>query len=496
MNSVSDNSSNIQSDDENKSFRCIRSIFSPFGLNSDTNVVGYVIYEFASRITNYSFGFFIPILIADLGDLEYGNGTGRIIWGYTSAVFSVTTVLLYLSCVPLMEFENWKRKALLGSCAIVSAAHILFIFCFSPPSVIFAILLAITGKSIQRVGDVAFESFLDVIAIGKDAHEISTRSNIMGYSGMLGFIPFAVPIVSLIYFGGRVKSSIWVEGIVPIVCCGVWYLYFARYIGLMMNPELGVGKSLPIEYNKSGRCSIFSSALLVSIKEHILNIKFINNSLKDLGLFILSLIFLAGAASTAVSVGAVLAVNVLNISLVYLFIAFFLGIIAAIIGVVVYRYIKERNWMNPKQILLLNMVILFLCALYVLKVNTLGDIIILAVVSGSQVGSVGAFTRSMLSILIPAERQSRLFSFYELTQDSTSWIGPLIISSLALSYGNDYYREIVAIVCAVQFAIGMPILLMVDLNRGLQSRRDVEEKNVVIVTSLSDKLVEVEEEKS
>lgn len=86
---------------------------------------------------------------------------------------------------------------------------------------------------------------------------------------------------------------------------------------------------------------------------------------------------------------------------------------------------------------------------------------------------MGAFTRSMLSSLIPSNRQSRLFSFYELSQDSTSWIGPLIISSLAVIYrGNEEYRLIVVLVGVVQFAVGWPILLAVNVPRGISARME------------------------
>eukprot|EP01036_Dinobryon_divergens_P027853 gene27853-36698_t len=470
-------------------FKFMRFLFSPFGLDSDVTVVGYVLYEFAAKVTNYSFGFLIPILVADLSDMQYGSGKGRIIWGYTTAIFSVTTVLLYLSCTPLMEFGNWKRRALLGSCLIVSISHVLFIFCFSPPSVILAILLVIVGKTMQRVGDVAFEAFLDIIAIGKDPHEISSRSNIMGYSGMLSFIPFAVPVVAIVYFGFKEHSSVWIQGIVPIVCVGVWYLNFLRYIWAMMSPDIGLGPAMPIEFHRGGAGGVFAmlySGLLVSIKEHIANVKFIAEGLKDLGLFILAFIFLAGAANTAVSVGAVLAVNVLKINIIYLFIAFLLGVVAAIVGNIFYRYVHSKDWLNPKQILLVNMVILLLSALYVLKVNTFADIIVLAVVAGSQIGAVGAFTRSVLSMLIPADRQSRLFSFYEITQDGTSWVGSLTISSLAVAYGDNFYREIVAYVCVVQFAIGLPILMFVNLTRGLESRQQMESNSASTTTTTAD----------
>lgn len=471
----------------NSNFHYTRMIFSPFGLDSDALVVGYVIYEFASRVSNYSFGFFIPILIAALGDEEFGKGKGRIIWGYTTTIISIATVVMYLSCTPLMEFDDWKRISLLHSCAAVSIAHILFIFCFTGPSVIIAILLSIIAKTLQRGGDVAFESFLDVIAINRDPHEISSRSNIMGYSGMLAFILFVAPVVAIIYFGARVHSAVWIEGIIPIVCVGIWYFCFSTYTRRMMPKDEGIGPPMPLQYQGGGVATALWRGLVASLSEQIESIRLIAESFHDLGLFILAFIFLAGATNTAITVGAVLAVNVLQISVIYLLIAFFLGIVASILGVLLFKYLHEKHFLNPKQILIFNMCVLILCILFVLKVETFADVLTLGAVAGSQVGSVGAFTRSILSSLIPNSRQSRLFSFYELTQDGTSWIGPLIISSLAVGYGEGSYRVIVVYVCVVQFAIGLPVLFSVNLSRGLAGRERWERRNEETTTGESER---------
>ena len=249
----------LNDDERSERYKHICRLFSLFGFDSAVDVVGYVMYEFASRVTNYSFGFFIPILIATLGDKEFGGGRGKIIWGYTSAMCSITSVIMYLSCTPLMEFANWKRRALFGSCTIICVVHILFIFCFSGSAVILAVVLFIIAKTMQRVGDVAFEAFLDVISNKRDPHEISSRCNIMGYSGMLGFILFVVPIVAIVYFGATVHSTIWIEGIIPIVCVGLWYLNFTRYTFQMMSANIGIGQPLP---STCARDDILASSVL------------------------------------------------------------------------------------------------------------------------------------------------------------------------------------------------------------------------------------------
>merc|ERR1711871_1115135 len=104
------------------------------------------------------------------------------------------------------------------------------------------------------------------------------------------------------------------------------------------------------------------------------------------------------------------------------------------------------------------MTILGLGMLFALRVNSASDIYLLAVICGSQIGTVGAYSRSIISSLVPKTRQSRLFSFYEFTQDGTHWIGPATISTLTAMHGDNYYRKFVVIVCLVELILGIPIL--------------------------------------
>jgi MFS-type transporter involved in bile tolerance (Atg22 family) len=351
--------------------------------NDEIDVVAYTIYEFASKVTNYSFGFFIPILIANLGNIQYGNGTGNIIWGYVSAAISITSVLAYLTFTPVIEFNNLKRLALINCSLICAILHIAFIICFFGPSIYLAILFAIFAKTLQRVCDVAFESMLEVVSNGKDRHQISGRCNVAGYVGMLAFLFFVLPVVAVLYFGFKL-NNLWTEGIGPICCVGIWYISFLYVVEIMLDKNIGLGPKIPIEMD-GNVFEIIAKSFMLGLKEQIVNVKYMYK-LTDLSLFFLCYVFLAGGASTAISVGAILAVNVLKISLVFVGIAFFVAIISAIVGVEVYKWLHRKKFLSPKQILLINMVFLLLTALYVLKLETTLDLMVVALVAGFQTG--------------------------------------------------------------------------------------------------------------
>ena len=75
------------------------------------------------------------------------------------------------------------------------------------------------------------------------------------------------------------------------------------------------------------------------------------------------------------------------------------------------------------------------------------------IICGSQLGSFGSFSRSLVSTLVPSSHQSRLFSLFELIKDGTSWIGPLILATLTSHFGYNSYQTILVLVCFFQIII-------------------------------------------
>eukprot|EP01038_Epipyxis_sp_PR26KG_P006063 gene6063-8348_t len=445
-----------------------RRLFSPFSMDSDANVVAYAVYEFSLKVTNYSFGYFMPLLIVDLGTTEFGSSRGSALWSQVVVAYSVTTVVSYIAFTPIIEFGSLRRWTLLICSTLAAIMHILFIFCYTGGAVYLAIILVICSKTLVRIGDVAYEGLLDGISKEKDPHQISSRSNFTGYIGMLLFLVVAGPILAILYFVVKL-NSLWVTYLLPMAFIGIWYLLFIQFTKYFLSPTIGIGPTLP-ESLDGNIFQLLYGGLKIGLSEQLGNFRFIL-PMRDLGLFILSFIFLSGAANTAVSVAAVLGVSVLHLSIIYLGAAFLLGIISALAGVIFYKYLLKIEILLPKQVILINMVVLLLCSLFVITVHTGTQIIILAVVAGFQVGSITAFSRSILTTLMPENRQARLFSLYELSQDATGWIGSAIISSLIIVYGKDYFRNIVAIVCAIQFGIGLPILFCVNIERGITLRK-------------------------
>lgn len=105
-----------------------------------------------------------------------------------------------------------------------------------------------------------------------------------------------------------------------------------------------------------------------------------------------------------------------HLSIFYLAAATFVGIIAAIVGLLVYRVLVDKHILSPKVVLIINAVVISGAMVYVLYSKSVTDLFIIAAIVGTQVGPINAFSRSIVSRLTPTHQQSKFFSLYEFSQ--------------------------------------------------------------------------------
>ena len=77
-------------------------------------------------------------------------------------------------------------------------------------------------------------------------------------------------------------------------------------------------------------------------------------TMRDLSLFIFSFIFLSGASSVALSVAAIIAQDVLGVSVVYIGAGALVGLIAAVIGLQFFRWLLRITFLSVKHVLIIN----------------------------------------------------------------------------------------------------------------------------------------------
>lgn len=516
---------------------CLVSCFSPFGMPRTRDVVFYAVFEFGQKVTSLAFNISFPLLINSLGDAAFGSGTGKLIWTYLTVMASVSTALIFLTCTTIMEFGLIRRKSLIRSSIGACICLFLTILCFTGEAIYFAIILAFSAKICQSIAQLAHDSLLDSASSGGDRHQVNTRSYASGYIGMILCMLFIAIIYVLFYFAFGVKQELWVQGIIPLMCFGIWYLSFSILASQGLSPELGKGydldflvweqdaleptsstndseKALSLKValgqNDSGKEETGASAInslkmdsdddnsgvktqhvgfcnLVS-RSFYKSVMMQNYTIRSLYYFpdvtylVVAMIFLSGAANTTYAVGVIIAVTIWDLQIYFLIALTIVGIISAIAGIVVYKQVL--TYLSPKYVLLLNIAIIGAAIIYLPFMTHPNELFVVAVIAGSQVGSVGSLQKSILSSLAPTARQSSIFSFFQFSQDATGWVGPLIIASLTISQqqqgvSQDHAYVLSAMyVTSIQILIGIPVLCLLNLERGLKQREvaDVSDK--------------------
>jgi UMF1 family MFS transporter len=158
------------------------------------------------------------------------------------------------------------------------------------------------------------------------------------------------------------------------------------------------------------------------------------------------------------------------------------GLIGAIVFEWIARFIGAKNTIIVTLVMWAGVVIFAFSLLkdtitlslggYSLSIDIFAQAWIMSTWIGLVLGSSQALSRSLFSQMIPPGRESSFFSFYEISDKGTSWVGPLIFSIVVASTGS-YRNAILALI--VFFVVGIFALLLTNTNRAIEEAQTATE---------------------
>ncbi|MFN2120225.1 MAG: MFS transporter, partial [Anaerolineales bacterium] len=135
---------------------------------------------------------------------------------------------------------------------------------------------------------------------------------------------------------------------------------------------------------------------------------------------------------------------------------------------------RIAGWLGAKQSIIISLVIWSAVVIYayfglrganrVLEFGLLGVVIAL-VLGGSQ-----AISRSLFAQMIPPGREAEFYSFYEVSDRGTSWIGPLVFGLTNQIFGS-LRPAILSLI--VFFVLGLATLPLVDERKAIRDTKKV-----------------------
>ena len=217
---------------------------------------------------------------------------------------------------------------------------------------------------------------------------------------------------------------------------------------------------------------IFSIPFLFSLKKKIKNkierssnnIKKIKNlfwdkGLNNLGKFLLARMLYADGLNAIIIMGGIFAVGVFNLEIKDLLVLSVLMNITAFIGAIIGGYANDK--FSSKSVIIFSLLGLIFSSAIILFIKTKIFFLIFASINGFFIGPIQSASRVFITKSIDKNNQASGFGLFALSGKLTSFIGPLLVSTLTYISNSQRIGFSAAIILLL---IGLLILLKVKKN--------------------------------
>ena len=216
----------------------------------------------------------------------------------------------------------------------------------------------------------------------------------------------------------------------------------------------------------------FSIPFLFSLKKKIKNkiekssnnIKKIKNlfwdkGLNNLGKFLLARMLYADGLNAIIIMGGIFAVGVFNLEIKDLLVLSVLMNITAFIGAIIGGYANDK--FSSKSVIIFSLLGLIFSSAIILFIKTKIFFLIFASINGLFIGPIQSASRVFITKSIDKNNQASGFGLFALSGKLTSFIGPLLVSTLTYISNSQRIGFSAAIILLL---IGLLVLLKVKKN--------------------------------
>jgi MFS transporter, UMF1 family len=370
--------------------------------------------------------------------------------------FSVGMQVLFLPILGAIADYSHLRKRMMQIFATIGAVATILMFLITGGLWWLGGVLFIVANLAFGAAMVFYNSYLPDIASEDERDRVSSYGWAMGYMG--GGILLAL---NLAFFTLREKLGVPTDLVIRInlASAGIWWLGFSFLTWIRLHPR-HAARQLPAGENY---VSIGFKQLGKTFRE----VKHFPETLKFLLAYFLyndgiqTVIAVASTFAAAPLIQGGLELGQETLTAVILMIQFM-----AFFGALFWG--KLAGWVGAKQSVVISLVIWAGVVIYAygglkgesatIQFFILGAFIAL-VMGGSQ-----AISRSLFAQMVPNGKEAEFFSFYEVSERGTSWIGPLVFGLANQIFGN---LRIAILSLIFFFIMGLILLPFVNVTKAI-----------------------------
>ncbi|NCP16464.1 MFS transporter [bacterium] len=376
---------------------------------------------------------------------------------------SVGMQVLFLPILGAIADYSHRRKQMMQLFATIGAIATILMFFTTAPVWWLGGLLFVVANLAFGAAMVFYNSYLPDIASEDQRDRVSSYGWAMGYLG-----DGLLLILNLAFYLMSDKLGVPKDLAVRInlASAGIWWLSFSFITWARLQARHAV-KHLPKgeTYTRVGFKQLWST-----VKE----MKNFPETLKYLLAYFLyndgiqTVIAVSSTFAAAPLIRGGVGMDQSTLIIVILMIQFM-----AFFGALLWG--KLANWVGSKRSIIVSLVIWAGVVIYayfglkgesrVLEFFILGAFIAL-VMGGSQ-----AISRSLYAQIIPSGKQAEYYSFYEVSERGTSWIGPLLFGLVNQIFGS-LRPAILSLIFF--FVVGLAVLLFVNVKKAMADVKSFE----------------------
>jgi len=362
--------------------------------------------------------------------------------------FSVFAQVFLLPIVGGIADRIKSRNGLLAVFAYIGSISTMFLYFVKDGRYALGAFLLIVANISFGAALVVANSYLQDLAAPDKRDTVSSRGWAFGYAG--GGLLLLLNLV--LYAGYESFGVTQGEAVrISLMSAGVWWAIFTiitvRGLRTLNRPVGAVG----------------SQALTAGFKELKVTLKDVRKYPETLK-FLIAYLFYNDGIQTVIAISGTYAILELKLTEISLVFAILLVQITALIGALLLG--RLSNSIGAKKVILLTLVIwtVMVIITYALPAGQQNPYLVIAAGIGFVLGGSQALSRSLYSQVIPRSREAQYFSFYEISERGTSWLGTF---AFGVAFGlTGSYRQSVLLIIAF-FIVGGLLLLRVNIRQAI-----------------------------
>ena len=316
---------------------------------------------------------------------------------------------------------------------------------FSKPSeeyLLFTLIIVALANFFYELSLIFYNSILKRISKTSDLGKSSGFSFALGYIGGILILIICIKIFidnDVLPFGLSKENSENIRATSIVVA--IWYLIFS--IPFLFSLKKKINNKIEL-----------SSDNIKKIKDLVWF-----NGLNNLGKFLIARMLYADGLNAIIVMGGIFAVGVFNLEIKDLLILSILMNITAFIGAIIGGYANDK--FSSKSVIIFSLLGLIISSSIILFVKSQLFFLIFAAINGFFIGPIQSASRVFITKSIDENNQASGFGLFALSGKLTSFIGPLLVSTITYISSSQRIGFSSAIILLL---IGLLILLKVKKN--------------------------------